>query len=150
VDSFSQQVHDKHQNLIRLMQPDLPNVWADRTRLSQILTNLVSNALKYTPENGQITIGGELNQANPEDPGSLKVVHIWIQDTGIGIPQEEQDKIFQRYYRTDQSKEMASGTGLGLNITKSLVEMQGGRIWFESASQKGTTFHFTTPIVETA
>jgi signal transduction histidine kinase len=150
VNSFSQQIHDKQQKLVRDLQPSLPNVWADRTRLNQILTNLVSNALKYTPESGQITIGGNLTVANLEDPGSLKVVHLWIQDTGIGILPEDQSKIFQRYYRTDSSKEMASGTGLGLNITKSLVEMQGGRIWFESESDKGTTFHFTTPIAETA
>lgn len=150
VDSFSQQIHEKRQNMVHQLEPGLPNVWADRTRLSQILTNLVSNANKYTPEDGQITIGVEMTHANSEDPSGLKVVHIWVQDTGIGIPQEEQDMIFQRYYRTDESKEMASGTGLGLNITKSLVEMQGGRIWFESIAHKGTTFHFTTPIVETA
>lgn len=150
ISSFSQQIHEKGQELVLELQPNLPNVWADRTRLSQILTNLVSNGYKYTPENGQITIGGELTQANPGDPGSLKVVHIWVQDTGIGIAPEEQELIFQRYYRTDESKDMASGTGLGLNITKSLVEMQGGRIWFESEPHKGTTFHFTTPIVEAA
>ena len=150
VNSFSQQTHEKHQKLVRELQPNLPNVWADRTRLIQILTNLVSNAYKYTPEAGQITIGGELTQANAEDPSSLKVVHLWIQDTGIGIAPEDQNKIFQQYFRTDASMDMASGTGLGLNITKSLVEMQGGRIWFESEPRKGTIFHFTTPIVETA
>jgi signal transduction histidine kinase len=148
--SIIQQIHDKHQKLIKDLQPNLPTVWADRTRINQILTNLVSNAYKYTPEGGQITIGGDLTHANPNDPGSLKVVHLWIQDTGIGIPPEDQAKVFQQYFRTDASKDMASGTGLGLNITKSLVEMQGGRIWFESESRKGTTFHFTTPIAETA
>ena len=150
VNSFSQQIHDKNQILERGLQPDLPYVWADRTRLNQILTNLVSNALKYTPESGQITIAAELTNANPEDPGSLKVVHIWVQDTGIGIPPDDREKIFQQYYRTDASKDMASGTGLGLSITKSLVEMQGGRIWFESEQGKGSIFHFTTPIAETA
>jgi signal transduction histidine kinase len=149
LNSFSQQIHDKHQILVREFQPELPNLWADRTRLSQILTNLVSNAYKYTPEAGQITIGGELTHTTPDDHSSLKVVHLWIQDTGIGIPPEDLDKIFQQYYRTDASKDMASGTGLGLNITKSLVEMQGGRIWFESESGTGSTFHFTTPIAET-
>ena len=150
LNSFSQQIHDKHQTLVRELQPELPNVWADRTRLIQILTNLVSNAYKYTPEAGQITIGAELTNVIPEDRSSLKVVHFWIKDTGIGIPPEDLEKIFQQYYRTDASKDMASGTGLGLNITKSLVEMQGGRIWFESKSGTGSTFHFTTPIAETA
>jgi signal transduction histidine kinase len=91
-----------------------------------------------------------LAHANPDEENSLKVVHLWVQDTGIGIPPEDLDKIFQQYYRTDASKDMASGTGLGLNITKSLVELQGGRIWFNSEVDKGSTFHFTTPIAETA
>jgi signal transduction histidine kinase len=150
LNSFSQQIHDKGLILTREVEPDLPNVWADRTRMIQILTNLVSNASKYTPEAGHIYIGGKLAHANPDDDSSLMVVHLWIQDTGIGIPPEDWDKIFKQYYRTDASKEMASGTGLGLNITKSLVEMQGGRIWFESELGKGSTFHFTTPIAETA
>jgi signal transduction histidine kinase len=71
-----------------------------------------------------------------------------VQDQGIGIPVEDQEKIFQQYFRTDGAKEMASGTGLGLAITKSLVEMQGGRIWFESVTNEGTTFHFTIPVAE--
>lgn len=146
--SFNHQIQEKHQSLVWKLEPDLPNVWADRTRLVQILTNILSNAYKYTPESGQIIIGGHLDQANPDESKSLKVVHLWIQDSGIGIPTEDQDKIFQRYFRTDASKEMASGTGLGLIITKNLVEMHGGRVWFESELQKGTTFHFTTPIVE--
>ena len=148
LNSFSQQIREKGQKLVLDLQPDLPEVWADRTRLTQILTNLVSNAYKYTPEGGKITVGGEITQVNPGDVGSLKVVHLWVKDSGIGIPLDEQDKIFQRYYRTDVSKDMASGTGLGLSITKSLVEMQGGRIWFVSQPSEGTAFHFTTPIAE--
>ena len=76
--------------------------------------------------------------------------HVWVRDNGIGIPEQDQDKIFQQYFRTDISKETASGTGLGLNISKSLVEMQGGRIWFESEMGKGTMFHFTVPVAESA
>jgi signal transduction histidine kinase len=78
----------------------------------------------------------------------MKVVHVWVKDNGIGIPVEDQDKIFQQYFRTDISKETATGTGLGLNISRSLVEMQGGRIWFESKPDAGTTFHFTVPVAE--
>jgi signal transduction histidine kinase len=78
-----------------------------------------------------------------------QVVHLWVKDNGIGISTEDQAKIFQRFFRSDDSKAReAPGTGLGLNITKSLVEMQGGRIWFESEYRKGTTFHFTIPVSE--
>jgi signal transduction histidine kinase len=146
--SFSQQIHDKQQTLVSLIPENLPDVWADRTRLSQILTNLVSNAVKYTPTMGNITIGGELNDIPSEELTNLKIVHVWIQDTGIGVAEEDHHKIFQQYFRTDASKEMASGTGLGLSITKSLVEMQGGRIWFDSNPGNGTTFHFTIPVAE--
>jgi signal transduction histidine kinase len=115
----------------------------------QVLTNLVSNAHKYTPESGHVIVGAEAtsNQWDPE--GAKQVVHLWVKDDGIGISIEDQAKIFQRFFRSDDSKAReAPGTGLGLNITKSLVEMQGGRIWFESEYRKGTTFHFTVPISE--
>ena len=82
------------------------------------------------------------------DPsGAPEVLHIWVKDTGIGISEEDQKKIFQKFFRSEDPKTReAPGTGLGLNITKSLVEMQGGQIWFESEFRKGTTFHFTVPI----
>ena len=69
-------------------------------------------------------------------------------DNGIGIPVEDQEKIFEQYFRTEQSKDAATGTGLGLSISKSLIEMQGGHIWFESVFEQGTTFHFTVPVAE--
>jgi signal transduction histidine kinase len=127
----------------------LPRVWADRTRVGQVLTNLVSNAHKYTPESGAIVVGAE-DSANIWDPGGAgRVVHLWVKDNGIGISAEDQAKIFQKFFRSDDSKAReAPGTGLGLNITKSLVEMQGGRIWFESEFRNGTTFHFTIPVAE--
>ena len=113
------------------------------------MTNLVSNANKYTPESGIIVIGAE-QSANQWDPqGAAQVVHIWVQDNGIGISLEDQKKIFQKFFRSDDSKAReAPGTGLGLNITKSLIEMMGGQIWFESEFRQGTTFHFTVPVAE--
>jgi signal transduction histidine kinase len=148
--SLSQQIKDKGQDMILKIDPKLPDVWADPGRLNQILTNLVSNAVKYTPEGGKVIVGV---QSEPADGGSAKarrlmLVHIRVQDTGIGIKAEDQTKIFQSYFRTENAKDMASGTGLGLNITKSLVEMQGGRIWFESVEGQGSTFHFSIPAVE--
>ena len=72
---------------------------------------------------------------------------MWVKDNGIGISEEDQKKIFQKFFRSEDPKTReAPGTGLGLNITRSLVEMQGGRIWFESEFRKGTTFHFTVPV----
>jgi signal transduction histidine kinase len=147
--STKRQLEDKKQAIVLQLAPSLPQVWADRTRVSQVLTNLVSNAHKYTPEGGQVIVGADAttNQWDPE--GAKNVVHIWVKDNGIGISIEDQSKIFQRFFRSDDSKAReAPGTGLGLNITKSLVEMQGGRIWFESEYRKGTTFHFTVPVSE--
>jgi len=149
VRSTKRQVDDKHQDVDLLLPALLPQVWADRLRVGQVLTNLVSNAHKYTPEGGKIKVGAEetSNQWDPE--GAKRVVHLWVKDDGIGIGDEDQSKIFQKFFRSDDSKAReAPGTGLGLNITKSLVEMQGGRIWFDSEFRKGTTFHFTIPIAE--
>jgi signal transduction histidine kinase/putative methionine-R-sulfoxide reductase with GAF domain len=149
VRSTKRQVDDKKQFIELDLDSQLPQVWADHIRVGQVLTNLVSNAHKYTPEGGKILVGAEatVNQWDPE--GAKQVVHLWVKDNGIGINMEDQTKIFQKFFRSDDSKAReAPGTGLGLNITKSLVEMQGGRIWFESEFRHGTTFHFTVPIAE--
>ncbi|MCL4823258.1 MAG: GAF domain-containing sensor histidine kinase, partial [Anaerolineales bacterium] len=149
VRSTRRQIEDKKQTITVNLPAGLPPVWADRTRIGQVLTNLVSNAHKYTPEEGRIVISGELtsNQWDPE--GAASVIHLWVRDSGIGISAEDQVKIFQKFFRSeDQKAREAPGTGLGLNITKNLVEMQGGRIWFESEFRKGTTFHFTIPVAE--
>jgi signal transduction histidine kinase len=147
--STKRQVDDKKQTVDLQLPSELPNVWADQIRVGQVLTNLVSNAHKYTPEGGAIVVGAETaaNQWDPE--GAKQVVHLWVKDNGIGISPEDQAKIFQKFFRSDDSKAReAPGTGLGLNITKSLVEMQGGRIWFESEFRQGTTFHMTVPVAE--
>jgi signal transduction histidine kinase/putative methionine-R-sulfoxide reductase with GAF domain len=147
--STRRQLEDKKQIVKVNLPASLPAVWADHTRVGQVLTNLVSNAHKYTPEEGTISVGAEQtsNQWDPE--GAVRVVHLWVRDTGIGISAEDQSKIFQKFFRSeDQKAREAPGTGLGLNITKSLVEMQGGRIWFESEFRKGTTFHITIPVAE--
>lgn len=147
--STRRQIEDKKQTVELHLADPLPQVWADPVRVGQVLTNLVSNAHKYTPEGGHILIGAQEaeNQWDPE--GARRVVHLWVKDNGIGISIEDQARIFQKFFRSDDSKAReAPGTGLGLNITKSLVEMQGGRIWFESEFRRGTTFHFTVPVAE--
>jgi signal transduction histidine kinase len=113
-----------------------------------IITNLTSNAVKYTPEQGTFTISCRASENIWDEEGAPQVVHLSVKDSGIGIREEDQKKIFQQYFRTDEGKETAPGTGLGLNITRYLVEMQGGKIWFESAFGEGSTFHFTVPVSE--
>jgi len=147
--STKRQLEDKKQGIRIDMLPNLPKVWGDHTRLGQVLTNLVSNANKYTQEGGTLIIGAERSENRWDAAGAREVIHIWVKDNGIGISPEDQPKIFQKFFRSeDQKAREAPGTGLGLNITRSLVEMQGGRIWFESEFRQGTTFHFTVPVAE--
>lgn len=147
--SLQHQIDEKEQTLTIEVPDQLPKLWADKSRLLQVLINLVNNAYKYTEKGGKITIAAECC-ANVWDPqGTPNVVHIWVQDNGIGISPDEVDKVFQKFFRSEDSHARdIPGTGLGLNITRSLVEMQGGRIWFESELYQGSTFHFTIPVAE--
>jgi signal transduction histidine kinase len=149
------QIDEKKQTLIVNVQMDLPPVWGDQTRITQILTNLLSNANKYTPAEGRITIDAKLDKEPSEvkgaPSGALKgapeVVRVSVSDTGFGISPDDQRVIFQKFFRSeDKNVRESPGTGLGLNITRHLVEMQGGRIWFESEVGEGTTFYFTIPV----
>ncbi|MBA4379968.1 MAG: hypothetical protein C0393_04670 [Anaerolinea sp.] len=147
--SSKRQIEEKKQIVTAMLPPNLPKIWADATRLAQVLINLVSNANKYTPEAGEINIRAERSSNQWDAEGAPEVVHVWVKDSGIGISLEDQKKIFQKFFRSeDQKAREAPGTGLGLYITKSLIEMQGGRIWFESDFRQGTTFHITVPVAE--
>jgi signal transduction histidine kinase/transcriptional regulator with GAF, ATPase, and Fis domain len=147
VRSLRRQIEEKNQSLVLNIADDVPNVWADRTRFGQIITNLISNACKYTPSSGQITISAEICSNQWDQDGAPQVMHMKVTDNGIGLSPEDQKKIFQKFFRSEDPKTRESpGTGLGLNITRSLVEYQGGKIWFESEFRKGTTFHFTIPV----
>lgn len=118
---------------------DLPVVWGDSARVNQILTNLVGNAIQYTPPGGKVTISA------CRDDDRLKVS---VSDTGIGISEENQKRIFDRFFRADDPLvQETPGTGLGLPITASLVHMHGGEIWVESELGEGSTFVFTLPLV---
>lgn len=129
---------------------DLPPVRADYTRTTQVLTNLVSNAYKYTPEGGQIVLRAHPARNTWDPAGAAEVLHVSVTDNGIGISPDDLQKLFQKFFRAEDrvAREMAPGTGLGLNIVKNLVELQGGRIWVESEFRRGSTFHFTLPIVD--
>ncbi len=114
--------------------PDSLFVYADRNALHDIFVNLLSNAFKFTSDGGQVKI-----KANRKD----RFVFHEVQDTGIGIPHNQQEKIFEEFYQIESGKH--GGTGLGLAITKRLVEEQGGKIWVVSERGKGATFYFTLP-----
>jgi signal transduction histidine kinase len=101
----------------------------------------------WTSQEG-LLVTAEVTQGQEGSLAGTPLVHLSISDEGIGISEEDQKRIFQQYFRTDSAKEMASGTGLGLAITKSLIELQGGKIWFESEYRVGTTFHITVPVAE--
>ncbi len=149
VRSNTRQIEDKQQTLEVILPENLPNIWADRVRTEQVLVNLVSNAHKYTPEGGHIILQAEKTYNLWDAEGSQEVIHFWVKDNGYGISPEDQKKIFQKFFRSpDEQARKSPGTGLGLNITKSLVEMQGGKIWFESEFRQGTAFHFTTQVAE--
>lgn len=123
---------------------DLPSARADSIRLREILQNLLDNAVQYTPPAGRVTV-----QATAETGSASRRILISVSDTGIGIPQTEQARIFERFYRVDAARSReVGGTGLGLSIARHLVEAQGGRIWVESTVGAGSQFYFTVPAVE--
>jgi signal transduction histidine kinase len=141
------QIDEKGQTLDLNLQADLPLVWGDQSRITQILTNLLSNANKYTPDEGKISINAEQSCEPSTTKGLPAVICVSLRDTGFGISKDEQRDVFQKFFRSDDSKVRESpGTGLGLSITRHLVEMQGGQIWFESEPGEGTTFYFTIPV----
>ena len=118
--------------------PDIPLVFADPELLRQVISNLVSNALKYSPEGGAVRMGARA------EPGQVLV---WVSDEGIGIPRELLSKIFSRFYRVDNTAtRKIGGTGLGLALVKDIVEAHGGKVWAESEVRRGSTFYFTLKV----
>ena len=147
VRSTQAQIDEKSQLLELKLPHNLPPVWADTNRVIQIFANLLSNASKYTPIGGKINVSAQVVMNVLDEQGAPEVVRVDVTDTGYGISSEEQGKIFQKFFRSeDQHIRESPGTGLGLNITRHLVEMQGGRIWFVSEPGKGTIFSFTVPV----
>jgi PAS domain S-box-containing protein len=117
---------------------DLPAVWSDQNALAQVLLNLISNALEYSPDGSEITVSIEVGKRR---------VKCSVKDNGIGISKEDQVKLFDKFFRSEKAKEMSSsGAGLGLSLAKSIIQTLGGRIWVKSELNKGSTFYFTFPI----
>jgi two-component system, OmpR family, phosphate regulon sensor histidine kinase PhoR len=120
------------------LPPNLPCVRGDANLLRDVLRNLLDNAIQYTPPGGRVEVTAAV------DDGFAVVT---VSDTGIGIPQSDQTRIFERFYRVDAARSReVGGTGLGLSIAKHVVEAHGGKIWVESAVGSGSTFHFSVPL----
>jgi PAS domain S-box-containing protein len=135
--SLQKEFDDRGLTLRVDVPPNLPEVFGDPGRIAQMITNLLSNAYKYT------SIGGAVVRARVVS----NAIQVDVADTGVGISEEDQEKLFTRFFRAeDTAVRRQTGTGLGLNITKSLVDMHGGEIWVESEVNKGSTFSFTLPL----
>ncbi|MFQ3663647.1 MAG: ATP-binding protein, partial [Chloroflexaceae bacterium] len=151
VTELTTQLHtqlERHRLLFNVA-PDLPPVFIDRDKVKQIIFNLLTNAIKYSPQGGEISI--EIREAQDEElpgdhpPGRFVVVA--VHDQGIGIAPEDLSRIWERFYRVDNTNtRRIGGTGLGLSITRALVELHGGRIWAESELGQGSSFFFTLPV----
>ena len=140
----------------------LPMVLGDSERMAQVFGNLVDNALKFTPADGQIVVdgyvlGGAADRKRPRldilsDAGDVSVLRngqwvvITVSDTGIGIPKEEMGRIFERFYQADKSRTGKEGTGLGLSIAREIVQAHGGQITVSSQPGKGSQFHVALPV----
>lgn len=132
------QAREKEVTLKLEVAADLPRVQADEQRITQVLFNLISNALRHTPTGGTITISAEAREER---------VLVSVRDTGTGIPPEDLPHVFERFYRADRSRTRATGgSGLGLTIAKQIVEMHGGQIWAQSWVGAGSTFAFSLPL----
>jgi signal transduction histidine kinase len=132
----------KGHRLSTSLTPDLPPVLGDEARLVQVLTNLMDNAVKYTPPNGAI----EVTARTVEDQ-DRPMIELWVADTGIGIPEPDRPRVFERFYRVDKARSRElGGTGLGLSIVKHIVvEGHGGRIWVEPNQPRGSRFVVRLP-----
>ena len=132
---------DRQGVTLRVEAPDgLPPVRGDSARLGQVVVNLVHNAVKFSPDGGEILVRADREGAD---------IVTSVQDHGVGIPRDAQDRVFERFYKVDRARmraETGGGTGLGLAIARHVVEQHGGRIWVESSEGSGSTFSFALPV----
>lgn len=141
VDSYKEEAKRKNISLaLSISSQSLPRVLVDGEKIRLVFQNLVENALHYTPKNGAITVTVTLDKKNNE-------IETIVQDTGMGIPEEYQNRIFEKFFRADAATKVnTEGSGLGLYLVKNIVEAHGGRVWFDSKIHKGTAFHVTLPV----
>ncbi len=138
-----------HEKGIRLeinTPPDLPLVNGDSVRIEQVMANLLSNAIRHTPDGGSITVSVYATDDVEHTGSKQQGLIVSVADTGEGIPAEHLPHMFERFYRIDEARSRSTGgAGLGLAIVKYIVEAHGGRVWVESISGQGSTFYFTIP-----
>ncbi|MBE9108784.1 histidine kinase [Nodosilinea sp. LEGE 07298] len=137
VDAFQNRLHEKQQVLTTEIPQDLPTVYADGTQVKRVITNLLDNAIKYTPQEGDVSIVA-LHRTTQK-------VQVSVTDTGPGIPAENRDKIFEESYRL-QRDVTQEGYGLGLALCQRIVRAHYGQIWVDSSPGEGSAFYFTLPV----
>lgn len=147
LEAMIEQLEGSHQSLLarkslefrKAIDVEAPRVYADRAKVSHVLANLISNAIEFTPDGGRIEVS-----ARPDEEGAW--MRVEVADTGIGIPPEDQDRIFEEFVSLDRGVDRRlGGSGLGLSIARRLIEMHGGELGLESAPGEGSRFHFTLP-----
>jgi signal transduction histidine kinase/GAF domain-containing protein len=144
---LSHHLSARHRMVIHIPN-QLPPAYVDRDKVKQVLFNLLINAAKYSPRGGEIALSVEEAAELPADHPPGRFLLVTVRDQGIGIPPEDLPRIWERFYRVDNTNtRRIGGTGLGLAITRALVELHGGRIWVESTAGKGSAFFFTLPVV---
>lgn len=149
-------IERRNHRLTLEVAPNLPLLYADRDRISQVVINLLGNAIKYTPDGGHIRIAAADAASAAATSGDKTQVHLTVSDNGIGIPAEHLEKIFSRFYtagdvtkhKSGKDEFLAGGTGLGLPIVKGIVEAHGGQVWVESVPTQGSTFHVLLPVAD--
>jgi len=138
---------DKKGHALTVAVPDdLPPILGDEERLVQLLTNLLDNAVKYTPAKGAIVVAARRLPRRPSDPRQ-GMIELSVTDTGMGIPESDRPRVFERFYRVDKARSRElGGTGLGLAIVRHIAEGHGGRVWAEGNLPSGSRFVVTLPI----
>ena len=141
VDRMKTQAERAHLNLHAECAENLPDILADKSRLEQVLVNLIHNAVKFTKPGGEVVLLAEAVDGEAPNRASIRFA---IKDTGVGIPSGDLTRIFERFYRVDKSR-AGGGTGLGLSIVKHIVEGHKGKVWAESEEGRGSTIYFVIP-----
>jgi two-component system sensor histidine kinase NblS len=140
VQTLEPQARDKKITIHRELSPVDLHALGDGDMLYQVVVNLLSNAIKYTPDCGRVTISADSDNLE-------RCIHVSVADTGLGVPPDDVERVFEKFYRVENYKRIAKGTGLGLNLCRQIIEtLHGGQIGLESRLGLGSRFWFTVPM----